>query len=293
MLSLFALSAQAKETVTILYGFGAGDSITTAGRTMAEEANKIQNKYTFVFDVKPGAGSSIAANYVANTPNTILFISSAFFVRPHFYPESSQDINKFRALMPVCQSPMAVGSVKYKSWDEVPATRQLNIATSGVGVVSHLIAAKIIEKHPNILVIPFKSTADAVMSTVGGQTDFAVSFIGDQEIWENKNPSMHILGISGPKTVNGHPALANIGFSKILAESNQVHQLMVSVDTPEKKFNEWREILVNAAKTKTVRDTYKMDYCIPLSDMSESDLQPFFYKQAVRWKSLSSGVKIN
>ena len=112
--SLFSLSIVAKETVTIVFAFGPADSVANYGRSLADEANQIQNKYTFVFDTKPGAGNSIAANYVKNTPNTILATSSAFFIRPIFYPNESYDISEFRELMPQCEAPMVIATQKYK-----------------------------------------------------------------------------------------------------------------------------------------------------------------------------------
>ena len=45
VLTVFALaSAQAKETITIFYAWGPGDSVANYHRTLAAEANKIQDK---------------------------------------------------------------------------------------------------------------------------------------------------------------------------------------------------------------------------------------------------------
>ena len=43
-LTLFALSAQAKETITIIYGWSPADVAANFSRTIANEANKIQDK---------------------------------------------------------------------------------------------------------------------------------------------------------------------------------------------------------------------------------------------------------
>jgi tripartite-type tricarboxylate transporter receptor subunit TctC len=293
LLVVFAATTQAKEVVTLEYGFSAGDTIVSSARALAEEANRLQDKYDFQVDVKSGAGSSIAANYVLRNPNTILFISSAFFVRPNFYPNESYDMYKFKELMPLCRGPMSIASVKYKSWNEVPTDKPLTIGTSGLGVVSHLDAIKIIEKYPNMHVVPFKSTTDALVGTIGGQVDMNVGFPGEQEEWAHRTPAVHILGFTGEKAPAGYQALANLGFSKILAQADQVHQFMVPATLPDEKFKEWRSILVKAAKASAVKNTFKLDHCMPASDMTDDNLQPFFNKQVDLWKSLSSGVKIN
>jgi hypothetical protein len=41
----FAAGVYAKETITITYAWGPGDSVANYHRTIANEANKVQNKY--------------------------------------------------------------------------------------------------------------------------------------------------------------------------------------------------------------------------------------------------------
>ena len=115
-----ALSASARETIQIIYGFSAADNSANYSRTLAEEANKIQDKYNFIFDAKPGAGGTVAARYVANTPNTILSTSSAFFIRASVFPNESYNLSDFTTLMSECTAPMVITSSKYKRWKEVP-----------------------------------------------------------------------------------------------------------------------------------------------------------------------------
>ena len=72
VLAATAFASVAKENITIYYSWGAADTAANFHRVLADEANKIQDKYNFVFDVKPGAGGSIAANHVLNQSNTVL-----------------------------------------------------------------------------------------------------------------------------------------------------------------------------------------------------------------------------
>jgi tripartite-type tricarboxylate transporter receptor subunit TctC len=76
---LSAIAAQAKENIVIYYSWGPGDVAAGFHRTLALESNKIQNKYNFIFDVKPGAGGTVAANYVLGRDNAVLATASAFF----------------------------------------------------------------------------------------------------------------------------------------------------------------------------------------------------------------------
>ena len=288
-------AAQAKEIVTINYAFSQADSMANYTRTLVNEANNLQDKYTFIFDTKPGAGGAVAVGWLnANPNNGIVMTSSAFFIRPNFYPNESYNISDFKEILPECNGPIAISSVKYKSWKDVPTDARLTIGTSGMGVTTHLVATQIQTKYPGIEVIAFKSTTDALLSMVGNNTDLSVGFLSEPEEWskDGSKVKVHILGITGVKNVHGHPTLVDEGFPKALANLNAPHHLIVSVNVPDKKFKEWREILVRAATAKSVQNAYAVDSCEPLNQMPDNQIQPWFNLQNTRWKSLTNGIKI-
>lgn len=298
ILSLFltavSATAMAKETVTIVYSWTPADTAANFHRSLAEEANKIQNKYKFIFDAKPGAGGSIAANHVAGTPNTILATASAFFIRPNFFPSESHDLNAFRELMPQCSAPALISSAKYKSWSEVPVDRPLTIGVSGLGTTTHLIATQVAKKYPNMTVVPFKSTSEALLSVLGGNTDFAVNFIGDSEQYARAGSPkrVYMLGLTGDKTVAGVAPMVSQGFPRALSRMNVPAQLLVPRNLSESKFNEWREILVKAGQARSVQDSFAKDYCESLNQMPTDQIQGYYHMQVVEWQRLSSGVSL-
>ena len=73
LFAVFALSAQARETITIIYAFGVGDAMANYDRALVDEANKLQDKYTFLFE-------SPNTNKVFLSANFKLFIKSAYFL---------------------------------------------------------------------------------------------------------------------------------------------------------------------------------------------------------------------
>lgn len=294
---LLAVSvAHAKETVTIVYAWSPSDSTANYDRVLADEANKIQNKYTFLFDTKPGAGSSIATNYVANTPNTILATSSTLFIRPIFYPDQSYDLNNFKELMPQCNAPLAISSVKYKTWKDVPTDRPLTIGTSGLGVTTHLTALQIIKKYPNVQVVPFKSTSDSLLSMVGGQTDLHVGFISEAESWSKDNTDprrrVNVLGTTGIHKIKNYPTLISAGFPSALGSMSVPFHLVVPNRVSDAQAEELHSILSKAAKSRAVLDSYTVDSCIPFN-MDTAEMQAWFRAQTVQWKKLGSGVKLD
>lgn len=292
--SVMANLAIAKETVTIVYSWTAADGPANYSRSIIDEANRIQKKYVFIFDTKPGAGGSIAANYVKNNPNTILATASAFFVRPNFFPNESYDLATFKEIYLQCVAPMAITSMKYQSWADVPKDRPLTIGVSGLGTTTHLFASQIQTRYPNLTVIPFKSTSESLLSLASGNTDLHVAFLGEVDTWSgstDKNKKLNVLGISGHNQVRGFPTLVSQGFGSTVGNISVPFHLAVPANIDDKKFTEWRNILVQAGKVSTVKETYKQDACIE-GNLDDTNLVPWYRSQVEQWRRLSHGVKL-
>jgi len=290
-----ASSVQARQTITIVYPFP-NESITNIYRVLASEANKIQEKYNFIVDIRPGAGGSIASNHVLNTPNTILAHTSAFFVRPNIYPRESHDLKQFQFQYVLCMVPMAVSSSKYQSWKDVPKSRPLNVGTSGLGVTSHLITMAITKNFPNIHVVPFKSTGEALLGMISDSVDLQVGFIAESEKWRDPNPQstrrVNILGITGNQTVNGHQPLSSQGFDPDLNNMTLIMHLAVPVKYDQVVTAEWHDIFDRAAKTNAVRSVMANDHCMP-NTVRPDQLDKFYATQVSNWRRFSERVRIN
>ena len=292
---LIASSVLAKETVTIVYSWTAADGPANYSRAIVEEANRLQNKYTFVFDTRPGAGGSIAANHVLKTPNTILATASAFFVRPNFFPNESYDLSAFKEIYLQCTAPMAIASVKYTIWKEVPKDQPLTIGVSGLGTTTQLFATQIQAQYPNLTVIPFKSTSESMASVVAGHIDLHVAFLGEVAAWStdtNKSRRLNVLGISGTAPVRGFPTLTSQGFGQTVADISVPFHLVVPTNIPDAKFKEWRNILVRAGQSSVVKETYKIDAC-RVTELKDDELGPWYHGQIAKWQRLSKGVKLD
>jgi tripartite-type tricarboxylate transporter receptor subunit TctC len=295
LLAVFAMGcSQARENITITYAWGPGDSVANYHRTIANEANKIQDKYNFIFDTKPGAGGAIAANHVLTTPNSILAHSTAFFVRPVVFPNESYDLTKYKEQYVHCMAPMAVTSTKYKNWKDVPANSSVGI--SGLGVTTHLAAIELQKRFPNLNIIPFKSTNDSMLSMVSGQTDLHIGFISEAEQWSKENANsdrkVTVLGITGTKVINGYNPLVKQGFDASFADMNVGHHMLLPANVDESKRKEFHEIFAKASKTDVVRAAYAVDYC-ELQSVSYDGLDKFFNFHTQYWRKLASAVKLN
>ena len=296
VLATISLSVSAqKETITMYYSWSPADAAANFYRTLADESNKLQNKYTFIFDAKPGAGGTVAANHVLNTPNTIWINSSAAFIRPNLFPNESHNMADFRSLMPMCVAPFVITSTKYKSWKDVPRDAKLNIGISGLGATTHLVALQVATQYPNMQIIPFKSTSDALLGVLSGNTDFATSFFGDVEQYSRVDSTkrVYLLGMTGKESIKGVPLLKNQGFPAVVADMSTPQQIFIPRKFPEEKFQEIRKIFVEAARSKSVLAANAADTCIPNNQIPTAELDNWYNSQLVMWRRLSATVKLD
>jgi tripartite-type tricarboxylate transporter receptor subunit TctC len=296
LLATFSIVATAKETITLAYSWGPGDNAANFYRALVSESNKLQNQYTFLFDTKPGAGGTVAANYTNNNfANTLWINSSAGFIRPNLFPADSHSMADFRSILPMCVSPFVISSAKYKSWKEVPRDAKLSIGMSGLGTTTHLVSLQIAKNYPNLNIVPFKSTSEALLNVLNGTVDFSVGFHGDSEQYTvpGSVKQVYWLGQTGESSIKGTELLSNQGFSKDLASMSTPQQIFASRKMSDAKFQEIRKILVEASRAKSVRDANAADNCVPNNQMPDAQLDNWFNSQLVQWRRLTQGVKLD
>ena len=296
VMAVMCAVGQARETITIIYGWSLGDSIANYHRTLAAEANRIQDRWTFVVDARPGAGGSIAANHVLATPKTILGHSTAFFLRPNLYPNESHDIRQFREQFVHCSSPIAISSTRYRNWSELPKDTTATVGVAGLGIITHMASLQMKNLYPNITIVPFKSTNESMLSMISGNTDFHIGFISEAEQWTKTDQirdgrRVTILGISGTRVVNGYQPLVKQGFPDTFASLNIIHHLLVPARSDDATTREWYDIFARAAQAPSVRAAYGIDYCEPQTVRWE-ELPRFFAFHTDFWRRLSAGVRL-
>jgi tripartite-type tricarboxylate transporter receptor subunit TctC len=296
LLATLSINAVAKETITLAYSWTASDNAANYYRALTVEANQLQTQYTFVFDPKPGAGGTVAANFTTNNASNTLWInSSAAFIRPNLFPTESHNMADFRSILPMCVSPFVISSAKYKSWKEVPRDAKLSIGMSGLGTTTHLVSLQIAKNYPNMQVVPFKSTSEAFLGVLTGTVDFSVGFHGDSEQYTRPGSvkQTYWLGQTGDAGIKGTELLSNQGFSKDLVSMSTPQQIFASRKLSDAKFNEIRRILVEASRTKSVRDANAADNCVPNNQMPDAQLDNWYNSQIIQWRRLTQGVKLD
>ena len=256
-----------KETITILWGFNTGSTTATNIRLIADEANKVQNKYSFILLGKSGAGGSIAASAVINNPdNTLVGMSSTFIIRPYY--EKSINTHNLDQFTPVLVqgngSPLFLFSGKYKKFKELVNKPNLTIGVSGSGSISDLIAHEIATVNPSTLIVNFKSMPEASLAAVSGHVDAAIGIYTDVAgLVEDKK--LTIIGYTGSKELLNYKNQLLSQQPGMAESANLVanYAIYASTSMDQQKFIEIHNILAQANKTSSVVGHYKNDYLIP------------------------------
>lgn len=298
MLFMMAISSTiwAREPISLVYSWTAGDKAANYYRALVDEANRSQTRYNFIFETRPGAGGTVAANHVLTAPNNLLWInSSAGFIRPNLYPADSHDMTRFRSILPMCVSPFVIASTKYRSWREIPRDAALTIGNSGVGTTTHLVSIQIARNYPNMVIVPFKSTSEALLGVLSGAVDLSVGFYGDSEEYRQPGSTrwVHWLGQTGRDAIKGSELLANQGFSRDLLDMSTPQQIFAARAMNEERFRDLRTILQRAAQAPAVLAGQAADTCTPNSLMPDSQLTAWFDQQTAQWRRLTTGVRVD
>ncbi len=179
-------SAQAiypEKPITLVVPFAPGGANDTLGRIIAQSLST-ELKQTVIVENKPGAGSTIGAEFVANAKAdgyTLLLVSAAHVISSSIYTKLRYDpIRNFTPVAQLTNSAYVLVTGKDSSIKSVQdiiklASKEPNkitYASSGIGSAPHLAGALLAAKGGVELVhIPYKGGGPALLDVMRGDTD--------------------------------------------------------------------------------------------------------------------------
>lgn len=169
--------------VRVVVGFPPGGAVDILTRIMAPKVGE-RWRQQVVVDNRPGAGSMIAAEIVANAAAdgyTLLMITASHIVSASLHQKLAfHPVDSFAAVTQVASTPLALlahPSLPVKSLKEVITLAkarpgQLNFGSSGTGSILHL-AGELFKRMAgvNIVHVPYKGAGPAYIEFIGGQLE--------------------------------------------------------------------------------------------------------------------------
>lgn len=171
-----------EKPIKLVVGFTPGGAADYVGRTVGDALSRVLGQ-PIVIDNKPGAGSSIAADFVSKAPPdgyTLLIASpSSISVNPALDPKWGGSIASLTPVTKVTASPLVIAANPATGIKTVPELidwakknpGKMNFAHAGMGSAPHLGGVLFNQlAGTQMTAIPFKGGAPSVQSVIAGDT---------------------------------------------------------------------------------------------------------------------------
>lgn len=288
ILAMSCWSALATQTVQVIWPFAPGSSQAAVTRNLIESANQQQDKYQFVFVNRPGAGGTVAANYVASAPTlTLLSNTSSFYTRPLLYHEAYNP-KDFRVVSTVCSNtPVALIARKYTSFDQLKKQN----ATVGVipGSITQLLTQLIMQHNPEIKFteIPYKGTIEATTDMLGGHIDASVDFMSAGNL-ARLPADAKVVGISGTQSIGSVTSFKNLKI-KGLDDLVMSFYIFAPKTLDPLVAQDLTRIFNSATNSNTVQTSCNNENGITVPT-PYSDLDQLHTRNQDQWQKLTQGI---
>jgi tripartite-type tricarboxylate transporter receptor subunit TctC len=211
--------------VRIIIGFGAGAAADTPARLLAQQFSRALGQQ-FLVENKPGAGSNVAAEYVARSPNdgyTLFMATAAQTNYAGMTIDPSYDVVKdFTPIVRVASVPnmlVATPGLGVSNLKELIALakekpNQIFFASSGVGTTTH-IAGELINIMAGIKLVhvPYPGSAQALTDVVTGRIQlwFAPASAVVQQIQKGELKAIAVTTAQRASIMPDVPTMAEAG----------------------------------------------------------------------------------
>lgn len=213
-----AQAAYPDKPIKIVIGFPAGGPLDAHIRLLIEKLQSSLGQ-TVIVDYKSGAGGTVGAQFVAQSPadgyTVLLANTGTMVINPAIYTKSQYDTLKdFQPVARTAQQPLALivnkdvaaNSLKELITYAKANPGKLNYGSAGNGGISHLVPEMLKSETGIFMVhIPFKGSAPAFTDLIAGHVQFMAESVPQAAIYA-KQGKVKALAVTSAKR---NPALPN------------------------------------------------------------------------------------
>ena len=217
-LALNAQAAYPDKPIKIIIGFPAGGPLDAHLRLLVERLQSALGQ-TVIVDYKAGAGGTVGAQFVAQSPpdgyTLLLANTGTMVINPAIYTKAPYDtLRDFQPIARTAQQPLALivnKDVTANSLKEFVAYAKanpgkLNYGSAGNGGISHLVPEMLKSETGIFMVhIPFKGSAPAFTDLIAGHVQFMAESVPQAANYA-KQGKVKALAVTSAKR---NPALPN------------------------------------------------------------------------------------
>ena len=217
-MTFHAQAAYPDKPIKIIIGFPAGGPLDAHLRLLVERLQSALGQ-TVIVDYKAGAGGTVGAQFVAQSPpdgyTRLLANTGTMVINPAIYTKAPYDtLRDFQPIARTAQQPLALivnKDVTANSLKEFVAYAKanpgkLNYGSAGNGGISHLVPEMLKSETGIFMVhIPFKGSAPAFTDLIAGHVQFMAESVPQAANYA-KQGKVKALAVTSAKR---NPALPN------------------------------------------------------------------------------------
>lgn len=293
--------------VRIIVPYPPGGSAEAQARILAQKLSEIWGKPVIV-ESKPGAGTTIGAAYVANSPpdgytlylagNSSHTVSSILFRKSIKYDA----LKSFTAVSLLASSPFiltvnpSVPANSVKEFIELAKTKSepLTYASSGNGAGPHL-SGVLLQNLTGIklLHVPFKGTAPALVALLGGQVDALFADVAViPHLKSGKLRGLAVTSALRSPLIPDLPTMAEAGVPGF--DVTYLSTILAPAGTPKDVVNRINAAINTAIKSQDVRERFNAQGFEPIGSTPEA-LEALFASEMAKYEKLikDSGMQVD
>lgn len=282
LLSLFSTVSFAKESITLYLGTSASAPTVPVYIKTVDVANKIQNKYEFQIEFRPGANGALALRAMDNDPaNKLATVAPAFIENVKSGLLKEADYVPISSQGDACWAVIAnVGNTE-KGIESLKGLKEVVVGGTGYGNAAHITSIMIGEKYGfDVRYIVYKANFDALVTMAGtGEINLVLERVVNFKNFKTRNPNLQILGINC-STRNSEMKNVKTLHEQGIDSPTIFFAILANVKMPESKRKEISSILQKAQDNlgpKYFSDT--ADLVLPQFRNPPMSVEDFFEKR--------------
>lgn len=303
----FAQNQYPSKPIKLLVPFPPGGSTDIFARMLGDAFTQMWGQ-PVIIENKPGASGQIAVDILMKAPadGYTLFMGhiGTLAVSPALYPNLAYDpIRDFEPISRIAIVPnvLAVNNSKpFKTVAEFVAYAKKNpgkltYSSGGNGSAAHIATEYFkLLTGTNMMHVPYKGTAPAIVDLIGGQVDFIIT--GAPPLMQHiESGNVRALGVTSTKRIDALPKIPTIAESGVPELKNfdatQWYGLVVKKGTPKDIVMKLNQGIRAAFDNPQARAKLKQDGSIVQVDTPEA-FADFINSEMIRWGRVVKEAKI-
>lgn len=247
-LAFMSSTVFARELITIQFSASANQPNYAPYLKTLDVANKAQDKYQFIMELKPGANGALALKAMDQSPhNRLATVAPAFVENSKQGLINESDYTPIAAQGDACWAVITNVGDTAKGIESLRGQKEILVGGTGYGNAAHITAIILGEKYGfKVRYVVYKSNFDALVQMAGGiPVNMVVERVQNYQTFKEKNPNLQILGINCPKRSALMPNVKTLREQGV--ETPTIFMATVAnVKMPKEKRDEIAKIIANA-----------------------------------------------